>query len=184
MPRILVFSGSIRPGSNNQKLADLAANLIRKEGAEVTALSLADYPLPFADARGFTSQPDEAKALFAQIDAHDGCFIAAPEYNAGITPLLKNALDWASMAAKRPPFRGKIVSIGCASGGAWGGYKSLPGLRHILELGLGAMVVPEMASIPGGVWDDDGAIKDDGAAKLIEAVSKRLVSEVTLRMKV
>jgi chromate reductase, NAD(P)H dehydrogenase (quinone) len=181
MPRILVFSGSIRAGSNNQKLADLAANFLRKEGADVRALSLADYPLPFADADGFASQPEEAKALFAQIDAHDGCFIAAPEYNSGITPLLKNALDWASMAAKRPPFRNKILAIGCASGGAWGGHKSLPGLRHILEVGLGAMVIPEMASIPGGVWNDDGSIKDEGAARLVEAAAKRLVAELQLR---
>jgi chromate reductase, NAD(P)H dehydrogenase (quinone) len=181
MPSILVFAGSTRPGSNNQKLATLAAAELRKLGANVTEISLADYPLPFADAQGFAHQPDEAKALWALVEAHDGAFIASPEYNSGIAPLLKNALDWVSMAAKRPPFAGKVVGIGCASGGAWGGYKSLPNVRHVLEVGVGAMVVPEMATIQGGQWNDDGSLKDELSPKLVAAVAKRLFDELTLR---
>jgi chromate reductase, NAD(P)H dehydrogenase (quinone) len=183
MPSILVFSGSTRPGSNNQKLATLAAAQLQALGADVTELSLADYPLPFADARGFGAQPDEAKALWTRIEAHDGAFIASPEYNAGIAPLLKNAFDWVSMAAKRPPFLGKIVGLGCAAGGLWGGYKSLPNVRHVLEVGLGAMVVPEMATIQGGNWNEDGTLKDDMALKLVEGVTKRLMQELTLRVR-
>ncbi len=182
MSKILVFSGSTRPGSNNQKLADLAAKHLHTHGAEVTQISLADYPLPFSDARGFAHQPDEAKALWAQVEAHDGAFIASPEYNSGMAPLLKNAIDWISMAAKRPPFMGKVVGIGCASGGAWGGYKSLPTVRHVLEVGVGAMVVPEMASIQGGLWNEDGTLKDENALKLVDAVAKRLVEELKLRV--
>jgi chromate reductase, NAD(P)H dehydrogenase (quinone) len=181
MPSILVFSGSTRPGSNNQKLANLAASHLRQHGGTVTEVSLNDYPLPFADARGFDGQPDEAKALWAQIEAHDGAFIASPEYNSGFAPLLKNALDWISMVAGRPPFAHKVVGLGCASGGAWGGYKSLPNVRFVLEVGYGAMVVPEMATIQGGLWKDDGTLKEERALKLVDAVCKRLVAELKLR---
>jgi chromate reductase, NAD(P)H dehydrogenase (quinone) len=181
MPKIIVFSGSVRPGSNNQKLAALAAADLRRHGAEVSEISLADYPLPFADARGFEAQPPEAKALWALIEAHDGAFIASPEYNSGITPLLKNALDWVSMAAKRPPFHGKVVAVGFAAGGLWGGYKSAQGVRYILEVGLGALVIPEMATIQGGHWKDDGSLDDANGLKLIDAATKRLVDEIALR---
>jgi chromate reductase len=177
MTSILVFAGSTRPGSNNQKLATLAAADLRRFGASVTELSLADYPLPFVDARGFEAQPEEAKALWAVVERHAGVFIAAPEYNAGPAPLLKNALDWISLAAKRPPLRGKVVGLGCASNGVWGGYKSLPAMRNVLEVGLGAMVVPEMATIQGGLWGDEGELRDERARKLVEAVAKRLVEE-------
>jgi chromate reductase, NAD(P)H dehydrogenase (quinone) len=178
MSTILVFSGSTRAGSNNQKLANLAASRLLAHGASVTELSLADYPLPFADAEGFKQQPEEAKALWALIEAHQGVFIASPEYNSGIAPLLKNALDWVSMAAKRPPLRGKFVGLGCASGGLWGGHKSLPGVRQFLEIGLGGMVLPDMATIQGGMWNDDGSLKDENAAKLVDAVALRLTQLV------
>jgi chromate reductase, NAD(P)H dehydrogenase (quinone) len=181
MPKILVFSGSTRPGSNNQKLATLAAAKLRAHGVETTEISLDDFPLPFADARGWQGQPDEAKALWKLVQEHEGVFIASPEYNSGIAPLLKNALDWLSMAAGKPPFRGKVAGLGIASGGLWGGYKSAGPVRFILEVGLGALVVPEMATIQGGVWDEDGSLKDDSADKLVEAVAKRLAEEVRLR---
>jgi chromate reductase, NAD(P)H dehydrogenase (quinone) len=181
MPKILVFSGSTRPGSINQKLATLAAAKLRAHGAETSEISLADYPLPFADARGFQNKPAEALALWKLVESHDGAFIASPEYNSGIAPLLKNALDWVSMAAGRPPFKGKAVGLGIAAGGVWGGYKSAGSIRFILEVGLGALVVPEMATIQGGLWNEDGSLKDDGADKLVDAVAKRLVEEARLR---
>jgi chromate reductase, NAD(P)H dehydrogenase (quinone) len=182
-PRILVFSGSTRPGSNNQKLAILAADAIRRHGGEATLISLDDYPLPFADARGWQGQPEEAKALWRLVEAHDGAFIASPEYNSGVAPLLKNALDWISMAAGRPPFRGKVVGLGIASGGVWGGYKSAGPMRFVLEVGLGAIVIPEMATIQGGLWNEDGSLKDEGARKLVDVAAQRLVDEAGMRRK-
>jgi NAD(P)H-dependent FMN reductase len=181
-PRLLAFSGSTRPGSNNQKLADLAASRLETLGAEVTRLSLADYPLPFADARGYDAQPEEAKALWAVVEAHHGAFIASPEYNSSISPLLKNALDWISICAGRPPLRGKVVALGIAAGGPWGGYKSAPAVRFTLEVGLGAIVVPEMATIQGGLWNADGTLKEPAAERLVDAAVKRLHDEALLRL--
>jgi chromate reductase, NAD(P)H dehydrogenase (quinone) len=177
MSSIIVFAGSTRPASNNQKLATIAAERLRAHGATVEQISLADFPLPFVDEDHRANPPEMAKALWSRIEHHQGLFIASPEYNSGITPVLKNALDFVSLAAKRPPLRGKIAALGCAAGGIWGGYKSLPAVRHVLEVGLGAMVVPEMATIQGGVWNADGSLKDETSAKLIDAVAARLVQE-------
>jgi len=35
--------------------------------------------------------------------AHQGFLIACPEYNSSITPLLKNAIDWASRSEPGEP---------------------------------------------------------------------------------
>ena len=48
-PKILVLAGSIRTGALSGKLAALAARDLAAAGAEVTHISLADYPLPIMD---------------------------------------------------------------------------------------------------------------------------------------
>lgn len=49
MKKILAFSGSLRAGSFNQKLVRIAAEAAREAGAEVTVISLGDYPMPLFD---------------------------------------------------------------------------------------------------------------------------------------
>ena len=49
-PKILVMAGSLRAGSHNARLAALAAKELALAEADVTRISLADYPLPLFDA--------------------------------------------------------------------------------------------------------------------------------------
>ena len=49
LPRILVFAGSIRTGSHNARLAALATKELLQAGADVTRISLVDYPMPLYD---------------------------------------------------------------------------------------------------------------------------------------
>ena len=50
IPKILVMAGSVRDGSTNARLAALAAKEFALAEAEVTRISLAEYPLPLFDA--------------------------------------------------------------------------------------------------------------------------------------
>lgn len=182
MPKILVFSGSTRPASYNRRLAAIAARDLAALGAEVKEISLDDYPLPFVDEDGRRNVPEAAKALRAEIDAHRGFFIACPEYNAGYTPLLKNAVDWASVAAAGPLFANKVVALGGASTGMRGGYRALTQFRAALELGYGALVIPEMASVPFAEKNlpDASGIQDPATANFLGVALKRLIAEASL----
>lgn len=180
MTSILVFSGSTRPASLNQRLVDVAAQRLAGMGVTVTALSLADHALPFADDDGRADPPFAARALTSQVLEHDGLFIACPEYNSGYPALLKNALDWVSMVRKDGPgLAGKVVALGAASPGARGGYRALTQFRTMLELGFGALVIPDMASVPfaNKVLPAEGGLTDEGASKFLDATLKRLVLE-------
>ncbi len=183
-PKILVIPGSLRTGSHNARLAALAAKELVLADAEVTQISLQDYPLPLFDADTMTADglPPHAVQLQRMMLAHQGIFITSPEYSASVTPLLKNTIDWMSRARVRgeanyTAFRHRVFAIGAASSGAGGGMRSLMALRHILELGCGALVIPEQISLADAAeaFDDMDNLKDERAAAALKNLARRLV---------
>jgi NAD(P)H-dependent FMN reductase len=158
---------------------------------DVTRISLADYPLPLyeGDLEANAGPPANAIKLKQMIMAHHGVFIASPEYSASVTPMLKNAIDWVSRVRERgdptyAAFKGRVFAISSASPGRSGGLRSLMALRQILELGCGALVVPEQVAIPQAdhAFDDMDNIADIGTANLFRAVLTRLVDLARMMM--
>lgn len=184
MVRILVFSGSIRTGSFNSKLAAAAAAELGRLDADVSLISLADYPMPLydGDLEAASGQPENALKLKRQFCAHQGLFIAGPEYNAGVTPLLKNAIDWVSRVrepGEQPlaAYRTRVFALGSASPGGYGGMRSQIATRQCLELGCGALVIPETVAVSAAdkAFAEDGTLKDEKVQGLLAASCKALV---------
>jgi chromate reductase, NAD(P)H dehydrogenase (quinone) len=186
MPKILVIPGSLRTGSHNARLAALATKELALAEAEVTRISLQDYALPLFDADLATDSglPAAAVQLKRMVMAHQGVFITSPEYSASVTPLLKNTIDWISRGGGRDrgeanytAFKGRVFAIGAASSGSGGGVRSLMALRQILELGCGALVIPEQISVPRAdqAFDDMDNLKDEVLAAALKAAVRRLV---------
>jgi NAD(P)H-dependent FMN reductase len=190
-PKILVIPGSTRVGSHNVKLAALAVKELSLNDVEVTRISLADYELPLYEA-GLEMKggpPANALRLKQMIMAHKGVFIATPEYSASIPPMLKNAIDWVSRVRERgdptyAAFKGRVFAISAASPGALGGVRSLIALRQILELGCGALVIPEQVTIANAdhAFDTMDNLADTGTANLLRAQLDRLVEMARLLM--
>jgi chromate reductase, NAD(P)H dehydrogenase (quinone) len=183
-PKVLVFAGSIRSGSFNARLAALAAKELTLADADVTLISLADFPMPLYDgnAEAASGPPENAFKLKRLIGLQQGVFIASPEYNASITPLLKNTLDWISRVreGKEPAlaaYKNRAFALGAASNGTYGGMRSLMALRQVLELGCGALVIPEQIAVreAASAFDEAGSLKDERAAGLLKAVVNRLI---------
>ena len=142
----LVFSASLRAGSFNTTLAQLAAGTIEKHGGTVDLAAMSAFDSPSysqeAQAQGF---PAGATELRRRIDANDGFVIASPEYNGSMPGLLKNAIDWVSRFRPQP-FNGKHVLLVSASPSMAGGNRGLWALRVPLEH-LGSRVYPDMFSL-------------------------------------
>jgi NAD(P)H-dependent FMN reductase len=191
-PKILVFPGSTRTGSHNVKLAALATKELTLLDAEVTRISLQDYPLPLydADLDARSGQPANAVKLKHMIMAHHGVYITSPEYSASVTPALKNAIDWVSRVRERgdptyAAYKGRVFAIGSATTGPSGGQRSLMALRQILELGCGALVIPEQVAIAQAdqAFDDMDNIVDIRTANQLRAQLARLVEMARMMMK-
>jgi NAD(P)H-dependent FMN reductase len=183
-PKILVFAGSIRTGSYNARLAAVAAKELALAEGEVTHISLADYPMPIydGDQEAKSGPPPHAVSLKRMFCAHHGIFIAAPEYNASVTPLLKNTLDWVSRVreGREPPlaaYKERAFALGAASNGTFGGMRSLMAVRQVLEIGCGALVIPEQVSLreAASAYDEAGSFKDERTAAILKTVARRLV---------
>jgi NAD(P)H-dependent FMN reductase len=183
-PKILVFAGSIRTASFNARLAALAAKELALLNVDVTRISLLDYPLPLfhGDLEAEQGAPANAVKLKRVFGIHHGVFIASPEYNASITPLLKNTLDWISRVreATEPPlaaYRQRVFALGAASNGTHGGYRSLMALRQVLELGCGALVLPEQIAVTEAATAFDGMdnLREERHAQKLRSVLGQLV---------
>jgi len=178
--RILGISGSLRAGSHNTQLLRLAAEEL-PEGVELELYEdLAAIP-PF-DQDLVEVAPDEVEQLKEAVAASDAILVATPEFNGSIPGQLKNALDWVSRVRERgdptyAAFKGRVFAIASASPGRAGGLRSLMALRQILELGCGALVIPEQVAIQraDNAFDEMDNIADTGLANLFRAQLERLV---------
>jgi NAD(P)H-dependent FMN reductase len=184
LPKILVFAGSIRSGSYNARLAALAAKELTLADAETTLISLADFPMPLYDGNteAASGPPENAYKLKRLMGLQHGVFIASPEYNASITPLLKNTLDWVSRVreGKEPAlaaYKNRVFALGAASNGTYGGMRSLIALRQVLELGCGALVIPDQVAVreAANAFDEMDNLKDERTAALLKTLVNRLV---------
>jgi chromate reductase, NAD(P)H dehydrogenase (quinone) len=183
-PKILVMAGSLRVGSHNGRLAALVAKELLLADADVTRISLADYPLPLLDADMLASSgpPDNAVKLKHMLAAHQGVFIASPEYTASVTPLLKNAIDWITRVRERTDepyaaFHDRVFSIGSASARADGGLHALLALRQILEVGCGALVLPQQLNVGRAdeAFDDMDNLRDAALTTTLKDMVRKLI---------
>lgn len=160
---ILGLSGSLRAGSSNSLLLAEAARLY---GGAYRAGNL-DLPLYRAEIEQ-AAMPDAVLHLAQSIADAPAVIIATPEYNSGLSGVLKNALDWVSRTKLRP-FAGKPVAVMSAAAGITGGARAQVMLR--------ACLTPFRARIVAGpdvmlgdcrtAFDADGRLIREGTEALL-----------------
>jgi NAD(P)H-dependent FMN reductase len=181
--KILVIPGSLRSGSLNARLAAVAAHELALAGAEVTRISLADFPLPIYDGDLQTKSgvPKNAVNLKRMMGAHHGVLIVTPEYNSSVPPLVKNSIDWVTRVqdpheTRGQVFRERAFAIAAASGGRLGGARALAALRLILAA-CHAMVVPNQLALSFAeeAYDDTDRLKHPADIEALKAVARQLI---------
>ncbi len=180
-PKILAFAGSARKESLNKLLVRAAAAGARAGGADVTLVDFLEFPMPLydGDLESGSGIPAEAARFKALLVSHHGFLISSPEYNSSISPLLKNAFDWASRPAPGEKtlvaFRGKTAALLSASPGDLGGLRGLVTVRSILG-NIGVFVLPDQMALPKAheAFGIDGALKDEKLRARAEGIGRSL----------
>jgi chromate reductase, NAD(P)H dehydrogenase (quinone) len=144
---VLVFGASLRADSLNRKLAALAARIAEQSGATVDHASMQDFDVPSYDGDAEKGQgiPKGAEELRRRLIESDAFIVSSPEYNASMSGMFKNLIDWTSRFRPQP-FDGKHGLLLSASPSMVGGNRGLWALRMPLEH-LGARIYPDMFSL-------------------------------------
>lgn len=186
MTKILAFAGSARKQSLNYRLVKIAAAGAEQAGAQVTVVDLADYPMPLfdQDLEAESGMPDNAHRFKQLLIDHDGFLISSPEYNSAFSPLLKNAIDWASRSQRsdEPPlvaYKGKTAAIMAASPGSLGGLRGLVFVRMLLA-NLGMIVLPNQVAVANAhqAFDDRGLLVDERQQQAVIDLGALLVDTI------
>jgi len=164
-PKLLAISGALRKGSFNRMLLAQAVDLFGP--AEVMQ---GDLNLPLYD-----GDLASVQALAEQVKAADAIVIASPEYNKGMSGVLKNATDWIS----RVPggiLAGKPVAVISAAAGRTGGETArFMVMSNLLQ--LQARVVPGPAVLVAAAYeafDEAGRLKAESYTKALTAQMEAL----------
>jgi chromate reductase, NAD(P)H dehydrogenase (quinone) len=187
--KILVIPGSLRTGSLNARLAATAAYELAQAGAEVTRISLADFPLPIfdGDLQNKSGVPKNAVNLKRMIGVHHGVLIVTPEYNSSVPPLVKNTIDWVSRVQDAHETRGQVFrerafAIAAASESRLGGTRSLAALRLILTACHATVIPNQLAlSFAGQAYDDMDRLKHPADVESLGGLVQQLI-DVSQRM--
>jgi chromate reductase, NAD(P)H dehydrogenase (quinone) len=187
--KILVIPGSLRTGSLNAKLAATIAVELAEAGAEVTRISLADFPLPIydGDLQAKSGLPKHAINLKRMMSAHHGVLIVTPEYNSSVPALLKNAIDWVSRVQDAGETRGQVFAerafaIAAASHSRLGGTRALAALRLILSACQATVVPNQLAlSFAAEAYDDMDRLKHPADVEAMKGLVRQLI-EFSQRM--
>jgi NAD(P)H-dependent FMN reductase len=166
------------------KLAAAAAYEFAQAGADVTRLSLGDFPLPIydGDLQAKSGVPKHAVNLKRMIGAHQGVLLVTPEYNSSVPPLVKNTIDWLSRVqdaneARGQVFRGRPFAIAAASQGRLGGTRALAALRLILSACHATVIPNQLAlSFADHAYDDMDRLKNPADIEALKALVRQLIN--------
>ncbi|WP_136441997.1 NADPH-dependent FMN reductase [Pacificoceanicola onchidii] len=173
------ISGSLRRASTNSFLVREAA---RRFGTDAFVFADIRFPLFDADLKEAEGIPAVVQTLRDQIARADAVVVSTPEYNKGISGVLKNALDWISVTDENPWLNKPVALVSAAAGRAGGERAQSMARLALTPFRPRLLTGPEvMIANTADQWDEKGLLINARSAKQLDALMDELRLEV-LRM--
>jgi len=175
--RLLGLSGSLRRASNSTAVLRGLQDALGFRAA-LDIFPLHAIPL-YNEDDDAEHAPESVRSLRSAIDASDGMIMISPEYNHGMSGVLKNALDWASRPYGRSVLKSKPVLTMTASPGFTGGVRAQQQMNETLA-SIPARPVFRPQIVIGGVHEKvrDGRLIDEAALNFALAGLDDLIEEI------
>jgi len=170
-PRILFLYGSLRELSYSRLLAEEAARIIARMGAEVKFFDPFDLPL-----RGQVAETHpKVQELRSLSQWSEGQVWTSPEMHGNVTGILKNQIDWIPLKiGSVRPTQGKTLAVMQVSGGSQS-FNTVNTLR-ILGRWMRMFTIPNQSSVAKAYqeFNDDGTMKDSAYKDRVVDVMEEL----------
>lgn len=171
---ILVVVGSVR----QQRAADGVLGLVksyleeRQSGVNMVVADLRELNLPMIDSSimpssdDFVPQHDSVKTWQELVSSADTVIMLTPEYNSGIAPAQKNAIDWLYHDWQKKP----VIVVGYGWGGA---VHARHHLSDVLKrVGAQEMTPAVSLNFEKEIALDGSALDGSRATELLAPISK------------
>lgn len=139
MTKINILAGTDRPNSNTLKFSNYMADRYREAGAEVTVISLEDYPIQDVAGGKYGKDIPTVKAFNDAVLSGDGLLFVVPEYNGGFPGILKLFIDYLPFPKSFMHY--PLAFVGVATG-AFGALRPIEQLQAVCNY-RNAFLFPE-----------------------------------------
>lgn len=175
-PKIGFLCGSLRQGSINQRLSKAIQKKAKAKGLKTGEVNLGTYDLPIF--HGDLNTPKEVKKLITRMKSFDGIVVVTPEYNGGLPPVLKNAIDWTS-TIETGHINGKVYGIASCTPGPMSGIMVMREMQFLL-MRLGADLVPTQTGCGGAAkaFDKKGQLIAEPASNFADKMLDQMVARI------
>ncbi len=171
-PRILLLYGSLRGRSYSRFLAEEAARLLQRMGAETRIFDPSDLPLPDSVP---TDHPKVAE-LRALSQWSEGQVWISPERHGTITGILKCQIDWLPLESGAiRPTQGRTLAVMQVSGGSQS-FNAVNAMR-VLGRWMRMVTIPNQSSVAKAFqeFDEAGRMKPSPYYDRVVDVMEELV---------
>lgn len=176
---IITLSGSLRKASYTTKLAH-AFIKTAPAGVNIELIDISQLPLINEDLE--TNLPEPVGVLREQVRRADAVLLVTPEYNRSYSPVMKNALDWASRPSGQNCWDGKPAAVAGCTPFTLGAFGAQHHLRQVLTyLNMPTMQQPEFyLQHVSDKMNDQGEITDQSTSEHIENFWSAFVAWIRL----
>ncbi|MGW4271635.1 NAD(P)H-dependent oxidoreductase [Streptomyces seoulensis] len=130
-PHIVLISGSLRPGSTCDQVAEWCALRCAEQGASARVFTGTEIDFP-AYRPGLAGRHAAVTGFLEELRAADGVILVSPTYHATVSGLLKNALDYVNdIDGPVPYLQGRAIGTVAVGAAAHGAATTLTTLRTI-----------------------------------------------------
>jgi NAD(P)H-dependent FMN reductase len=168
--------GSLREESINKRLEKALIKRFKREGLKTTSINLGSYDLPLY--HGDIDLPAGVKKLVRKIKSCDGVIIVSPEYNGGLPPLLKNAIDWTSTVGTEH-FSSPYWGITSCTPGPMSGIMCMRQINYIL-MRVGGHVSPVQVGVghAARAFDETGELTAEPSSSLAQKLIADMMAHI------
>jgi chromate reductase len=178
--KLLALSGSIRRESFCKAILQTIQERLSPD-TELTIFGLESMPPYNEDEDNDNDAPPPQRALKRAVIACDGMIAITPEYNHGMSGILKNAIDWVSRPGYESVLKDKPVAVMTVSSSVRGGVRAQSQM-HDTFLSTVCRITPGRQIAIGNPQKKiaDGRVTDENTLLILMRAVDVLIDEICL----